>query len=196
MESNLRELGLHPPSLNDCQTMDDVALAISAEYLTEGLASLRQIPTASVDFAWSHAVLPYVRRNEVAAMLQEMRRIQRPDGVASHSIPLKDVIGGNLNDLRFSEKVWEAPFMADSRFYTNRLRYAELLRMFCQAGFMPEVVASAAGKRLLFRNKMSRELPRCTTTMMCLVERIRCIASLTALLYFVLLQAPNRRGPD
>jgi hypothetical protein len=158
MEEHLRGLGLQPPSLDHCKTMDDVTLAISAEYLTDGLASLRKIPTASVDFAWSHAVLPYVRRNEFAATLQEMRRIQRPDGVASHTIPIKDVIGGNLNDLRFSEKVWESPFMANSRFYTNRLRYAELLQMFRQAGFTPEVLRERCWETLPTpRNKMSKE---------------------------------------
>jgi hypothetical protein len=158
MEEHLRGLGLHPPSLNHCKNLDDVAQAISAEYLTEGLVSLKKIPTASVDFAWSHAVLPYVRRREFSATLQEMRRIQRPDGVASHAIPIKDVIGGDLNDLRFSERVWESSFMAESRFYTNRLRYAELLRLFRQAGFEPEVIRERRWDKLPTpRNKMSSQ---------------------------------------
>jgi SAM-dependent methyltransferase len=139
-ESYLRDLGLHPPSLGHCKCLDDVARACSAEYMTEGLASLRKIPSASVDFVWSNAVLPYVRRNEFVAVLRELRRIQRPDGVGSHRIPIKDVIGGNLNDLRFSARVWESSFMANSRFYTNRLRYLELLRLFRAVGFEPEVV--------------------------------------------------------
>jgi SAM-dependent methyltransferase len=158
MEEHLRGLGLHPPSLEHCKDISDVAQAISAEYLTAGLASLKKIPSASVDFTWSHAVLPYVRRREFLATLQEMRRIQRPDGVASHAIPIKDVIGGNLNDLRFSETVWESPFMADSRFYTNRFRYAEMLRLFQQAGFAPEVVRERRWEKLPTpRNKMSSQ---------------------------------------
>jgi SAM-dependent methyltransferase len=158
MEEHLRGLGLHPPNLDHCKHIDDVTQAISAEYLTEGLASLKKIPSGSVDFTWSHAVLPYVRRGEFAATLQEMRRIQRPDGVASHTIPIKDVIGGNLNDLRFSEPVWESSFMADSRFYTNRLRYAELLRMFREAGFKTEVIRERRWDKLPTpRNKMSKE---------------------------------------
>ena len=54
----------YPPNLDHCRNIDDVAAACSAEYLTEGLVSLRKIPSASVDFVWYHAVLPYVRRKE------------------------------------------------------------------------------------------------------------------------------------
>jgi SAM-dependent methyltransferase len=158
MEEHLRGLGLHPPNLENCKTIQDVAQAISAEYLTEGLASLKKIPSGSVDFMWSHAVLPYVRRAEFAETAKEMRRIQRPDGVGSHTIPIKDVIGGNLNDLRFSEKVWESDFMSKSRFYTNRLRYAELLDIFRQAGFKTDVVRERRWEELPTpRNKMSAQ---------------------------------------
>ena len=88
------------------------------------------IPSASVDFVWSNAVLPYARRDGFLPFLREPRRIQRPAGIGSHRIPIKDVIGGKLNDLWFRERVWESSFMANSRFYTNRLRYLELLRLF------------------------------------------------------------------
>jgi SAM-dependent methyltransferase len=158
MESHLRQLGLYPPNLDHCRSMDDVAEACSAEYLTEGLASLRKIPSASVDFVWSHAVLPYVRRKEFLPTLQELRRVQRPDGVASHCIPIRDLIGGKLNDLRFSRRIWESSFMAHSRFYTNRLRYLELLRLFRQAGFEPEVVREKRWQTLPTpRRKMAKE---------------------------------------
>jgi hypothetical protein len=140
MESHLRQLGMYPPNLDHCRTIDDVAESCGAEYLTEGLTSLRKIPSASVDFVWSNAVLPYVRRNQFFATLRELRRVQRPSGIASHCIPIKDIIGGKLNDLRFSERIWESPLMANSRFYTNRLRYSELLWLFREAGFEPEVV--------------------------------------------------------
>jgi SAM-dependent methyltransferase len=159
MESHLRQLGLYPPNLDHCRTMGDVAEACSAKYLTEGLASLRKIPSASVDFVWSHAVLPYVRRKEFLSILQELRRVQRPDGVGSHCIPIKDIIGGKLNDLRFSQRIWESSFMANSRFYTNRLRYLELLRLFRQAGFESEVVHKILWKTLPTpRRKMTKKV--------------------------------------
>jgi SAM-dependent methyltransferase len=158
MESHLRQLGLNPPNLDHCKNMADVSEACSAVYMTEGLTSLRTIPSASVDLVWSHAVLPYVRRQEFLPFLQELRRVQRPDGVGSHRIPIRDVIGGNLNDLRFSERVWESEFMASSRFYTNRLRYLELLRLFRQAGFEPEVTDVLRWESLPTpRQKMAKE---------------------------------------
>src|SRR5580700_7918565 len=126
--------------------------------MTEGLDSLRKIPSASVDFVWSNAVLPYVRRNQFVLTLQELRRIQRPGGVASHTIPIKDVIGGKLNDLRFDPGIWESPLMANSRFYTNRLRYLELLRLFREAGFKPEVIRKTEWETLPTpRQKMAKE---------------------------------------
>jgi SAM-dependent methyltransferase len=158
MEASLRQLGLHPPNLDHCKDMGNVAEACAGEYLTEGLASLRRIPSASVDFVWSHAVLPYVRRNEFLPTLQELRRIQRPDGVGSHCIPIRDIIGGNLNDLRFSTRIWESSFMANSRFYTNRLRYLELLQLFRRAGFEPEVIRTVCWQTLPTpRREMAKE---------------------------------------
>jgi SAM-dependent methyltransferase len=158
MEAHLRQLGMYPPNLGHCQTMGDVAKACGTEYLTEGLDSLRQIPAASVDFLWSHAVLPYIRRDQFVPTLRELRRIQRPGGVASHTIPIKDIIGGKLNDLRFDAGIWESPLMANSRFYTNRLRYQELLRLFREAGFEPEVIRKAEWETLPTpRQKMAKE---------------------------------------
>jgi SAM-dependent methyltransferase len=158
MEAHLRQLGMYPPNLDHCKTMDDVAKACGAEYLTEGLDSLRKIPTGSVDFVWSNAVLPYVRRNQFVPTLQELRRVQRQGGVASHAIPIKDIIGGKLNDLRFGRGIWESPLMANSRFYTNRLRYQELLRLFREAGFEPDVIRIGEWETLPTpRRKMAKE---------------------------------------
>jgi SAM-dependent methyltransferase len=161
MEAHLRQLGLYPPSLDHCRTMDEVAEACGAVYLIDGLDSLRKIPSASVDFVWSNAVLPYVRRNQFVLTLQELRRIQRQGGVASHTIPIKDIIGGKLNDLRFGAGIWESPLMANSRFYTNRLRYVELLRLFREAGFEPEVIRRVEWETLpIPRRKMAKEFAK------------------------------------
>jgi SAM-dependent methyltransferase len=158
MEVYLRQLALHPPNLDHCKTMDDVAKACGAEYMTRGLGSLRKIPSASVDFVWSHAVLPYIRRDQFVPTLRELWRIQRPGGVASHTIPIKDIIGGKLNDLRFDSEIWESPIMANSRFYTNRIRHLELLRLFRDAGFEPEVIRKVEWDTLPTpRQKMANE---------------------------------------
>jgi hypothetical protein len=65
------------------------------EYLTEGLTSVRMIPSTSVDFVWSNAVLPYARRDEFLPFLRELRRIQRPAGIGSHRIPIKTLSVGS-----------------------------------------------------------------------------------------------------
>lgn len=148
LESYLRESGLNPPSLAKCTDLQCVLDACNAQYMTNGVESLKRIPTASVDFIWSHTVLQHVRRKDFAPLLAEMRRIQRPDGVGSHTLSLSDILGGNLNDLRFSEKTWESNLMANSGFYTNRIRYGELLTMFREAGFIPQVYRTAHWDRL------------------------------------------------
>jgi hypothetical protein len=48
--------------------------------------------------------------------------------------------------------------MANSRFYTNRLRYQELLRLFREAGFEPEVTRKMEWETLPTpRQKMAKE---------------------------------------
>lgn len=48
--------------------------------------------------------------------------------------------------------------MANSRFYTNRLRYQELLRLFREAGFETEVIRRAEWETLPTpRRKMAKE---------------------------------------
>jgi hypothetical protein len=159
MASLITEVGLqHAPDLRNCSTVDEILAACSAEYLTEGLASLQKIPSGSVDFVWSHVVLEHVRRNELLPMLQELRRIQRPEGVGSHCISIAGVLSGNLNDLRFRQRVWESSFMVNSGFYTNRLRYAEFLSLFREAGFKPEAHSVVRWQTLpLPRRKMAPE---------------------------------------
>ena len=64
--------------------VDEVLALCNSKYLTDGIASLRQIPDASVDFIWSHTVLQHVRRSQFAEFLAETRRILRPDGDERH----------------------------------------------------------------------------------------------------------------
>jgi SAM-dependent methyltransferase len=158
MESYLHQAGLNPPSLENCSTVNQVLEVCSCKYLTAGLASLKRIPSQSVDFIWSHTVLQHVRRKEFLPLLQELRRVQRLDGVGSHCISISDILGGRLNDLRFSERTWESSFMANSGFYTNRIRYGQLLQMFRQAGFEPQVYRTAQWQTLPTpRKKMAPE---------------------------------------
>jgi predicted SAM-dependent methyltransferase len=140
MERFMREQGLPVPDISSCQSVQEVLSVCQGEYLTTGLPAFQIIPDRSVDFVWSQAVLEHVRRAEFLEFSRQMHRVLRADGVCSHRIDLMDHLGGALNNLRFSERVWESDFMARSGFYTNRLRYSEMLTLFEQAGFAVEVL--------------------------------------------------------
>jgi hypothetical protein len=75
--------------------------------------------------------------------VRSLRRIQRPDGVGSHHTAFGDILGGKLDDLRFNVRIWESSLRANSGFYTNRIRFTELLQLFREAGFAPQVTRSA-----------------------------------------------------
>lgn len=134
-----RTLNGRAPDLSACHGLADLLKVSDARYLTHGLQSLQTIPSYSVDFIFSQAVLHVIRRREFAATVREWKRILKPSGVCSHHVHLADSMGGNLNDLRFSTRIWESEFMAKSGFYTNRIRYSKMLEVFRKAGFDAEI---------------------------------------------------------
>lgn len=140
----LRSEGLRPPDLERVHDMATLLQACRGSYATDGLASLRELPAAAVDFVWSQATLEHIRRNEFADTAREIRRIIRQNGICSHHIDLKDHLGGALNNLRIPSRWWETEWMARSGFYTNRIRMAEMLHVFESAGFQ---VASLVATR-------------------------------------------------
>jgi SAM-dependent methyltransferase len=121
--------------LGGSNSLDELLGKINATYLTQGLASMKEIPDSSVDLIWSQAVLEHIRYAEFDQYLQEMHRVLKPTGICSHRVDLKDHLGGGLNNLRFSQGLWESEFFSSSGFYTNRIRFADMLSRFDQAGF-------------------------------------------------------------
>ena len=136
--ARLRELGMapHAPPVG---RFAEMLRSSGAQYHTGGLRSLREIPSACVDLVWSQAVLEHVPRAEFLETLVEMRRVLRPHGVATHQVDLRDHLGGALNSLRFSDNAWEGRLMSHSGFYTNRIRFQEMLTLFDRAGFAADV---------------------------------------------------------
>ena len=60
--------------------------------------------------------------------------------------------------MRFSEKVWESDFFAQSGFYTNRIRYGKMMELFREAGFRPEIIRTIKWPEIpTSRNKLARE---------------------------------------
>ena len=148
--------GLPSPDLRDVLDLRDILHICHAQYGTSGLNSLRTIPPASVDFIWSQSVLQHVKKDEFIDIVGEMRRILRPGGVCSHSVDLRDCLGGRLNNLRFSERLWEGNLMAKSGFYTNRYRLSELLSIFKQNGFNAEILKLESWDNLpTLKNKLA-----------------------------------------
>jgi predicted SAM-dependent methyltransferase len=140
--------GIDVPDDIDFSSFDAFLKSCRAEYLTGGLRSLQTISTASVDAIWSQAVLEHVRASEFLAMMREFRRVLASGGVASHRVDLKDHLAGALNNLRFSEPLWESSFFASSGFYTNRIRYSKMLSLFQEAGFAPSVLHTDKWRKL------------------------------------------------
>lgn len=135
LAADLCDRGLQCPDLSSALSFDDILQASNARYLTDGLASLCAIPSESVDFVWSHSVLEHVRKDELAAVFSELHRILKPGRSSSHNIDYQDHLAFSLNNLRFSEKLWESDFFANSGFYTNRVPAIRLHKMLQEAGF-------------------------------------------------------------
>jgi SAM-dependent methyltransferase len=150
--------GLDVPNIDGTTTFDEMLARCNAQYKTEGLMSLRELPSASVDFIWSQAVLEHVRRRDFLPTMKELRRILRTDGACSHRVDLMDHLGGSLNNMRIPSAWWEKEWMARSGFYTNRLRLSEMLHHFEEAGFSTEVVGISRWPKIpLRRRALARE---------------------------------------
>jgi len=154
----LSSYGLAPPNLVGARDLGDVLRRCNATYLVDGLASLRELPAHSIDFAWSQAVLEHIRRREFAPGVHELRRVLVADGCVSHQVDLKDHLGGGLNNLRFPNRWWEAEWLARSGFYTNRIRFSEMMRVFAAEGFNVESLVTRRFESLpLSRTSLASE---------------------------------------
>lgn len=127
--SRLRNAG------TDWGTFGELLDAYHISYLTQGVHSLHEIPSHSVDMCFSHAVLEHIRLQDFAETIAETHRVLRRDGLASHIIDYQDHLQAGLNNLRFSRELWESELFASSGFYTNRLRHGAVKDVFRSAGF-------------------------------------------------------------
>ena len=73
-------------------------------------------------------------------MMRALRRAMAPAGLCYHNIDLQDHLAYALNNLRFSDRIWERASIASSGFYTNRIGYGEMLEMFRESGFSTEIL--------------------------------------------------------
>jgi SAM-dependent methyltransferase len=139
----LRQQGLSAVLAGQPQTVIDLLKECSTVYLTGGVHVLAQVPSNSVDYCFSNAVLEHIPKGDFALLAAELSRLMKPDGVSVHRVDLKDHLGGSLNNLRFTGATWEGDLFRKSGFYTNRIRYDEMVALFDRVGFdchFPRVV--------------------------------------------------------
>jgi SAM-dependent methyltransferase len=137
-ESMLADKGMPVPGVTGLDSISAVLERLNCRYLTGGLETLKALPDGCVDFVFSNAVIEHVRKGLFAEMARELYRVMAPGGVASHWIDYRDHLEMKLDNLRFSEPVWESAFMVNSGFYTNRMPAADIRSHFEEAGFVVE----------------------------------------------------------
>ena len=156
--SFLEKKGLTPPNIKTKDSVDDILVKCNSKYLTNGIKSFSDISEESIDIIFSQAVLEHVNRLDFFKMAEECFRVCKSKGVCSHQVDLRDHLGGGLNNLRFSNKVWESDFFKKSGFYTNRIQYDEVIKMFKEVGFTCNELAVNRWNELpLPKNKLSNE---------------------------------------
>ena len=131
--------GVRPPDLTGCTDRAEVLRRCQATLLIGGPAALAAIPTGAIDLVMSEAVLEHVRRDDLAPLLAQLRRITAPGGIGIHHIDFQDHLGGGLQHLRFSDSFWASPLVNRAGIYVNRLGLSAMVARFGHAGFSVEV---------------------------------------------------------
>ena len=150
--------GLKTPNISNAKSLKDILKLCNAVYLTDGLYSLRTIKKNSIDFVWSHSVLEHIRKDQFNDLQNELKRLLKSSGKASHSIDFQDHLDYGLNNLRFSEKIWESNLFANSGFYTNRIPALKMHSIFREIGFKIKHESFGKWKKLpTKRSRMNKE---------------------------------------
>ena len=156
--SKLKAKGFNTPDISQANSIKDLLRSCNGIYLTNGLSSLESIQSNSIHFVWSHSVLEHIRKYQFYEMQRELKRLLKSSGKASHSIDFQDHLDHGLNNLRFSEKIWESNIFASSSFYTNRIPALKMHSIFKEIGFKVKRKSFGKWKKLpTKRSNMNRE---------------------------------------
>ena len=131
----LKEKYVNTLDIANINSFDELLKKFNIIYMKDGLASLKKLPDESLDFIFSHSAIEHIKLSELPVIINETRRLIRKTGKISHNIDLMDHLEYSLNSLRFSEKTWEGKLFSNSGFYTNRLRYSQIIKLFENSGF-------------------------------------------------------------
>ena len=135
LANKLKSEGFPSPDFSNISSIEEILRLTNAVYLTNGLSSLKLIKSLSIDFVWSHSVLEHIRKHEFVNIQKEISRVLKKSGRASHNIDFQDHLDHGLNNLRFSENIWESKMFVNSGFYTNRIPAIEMHSIFKKVGF-------------------------------------------------------------
>ena len=128
------------------------------EYLTEGIDSLRNIESETVDYSFSHTVLQHIHKDEIDSYLKNLYRVMKKDSKSSHYIDFKDMLFGRFNHLIVNNLIWESSIIRSCFFYTNRLRKSQMIRLFKENGFHVTIIEekSLLNDLKIKRNSLSK----------------------------------------
>ena len=135
LKDELLKRGLRPPDITEIKDISSLLEKCNSKYFVYGLNSFKEIPNNSIDFIFSQAVLEHINLFDFKELLYQTKRVLNKKGICSHRVDLGDHLGGQLNNLRFSEKLWESNLFKNSGFYTNRLRCCEIINICNELGF-------------------------------------------------------------
>ncbi len=139
LSNNLKKMGYSPPDIVASDNLEKILIKSSASYLTAGYKDLKKIKSESIDLIYSQAVLEHISLDDFKNTFNEFYRILKKGGVSSHQVDLRDHLDESLNNLRFSEKIWESKLFTQSGFYTNRIRFDEMIAIFKDSKFNVEI---------------------------------------------------------
>ena len=167
LEKRLLEMNYNPPKINGIKNIHEILKLCKSDYYIEGKKSIKLIKSNSIDLIFSTAVLEHLKLDEFEIIIKEMRRILKNDGFTSHEVDLKDHLNKSLNNLRFSSRIWESNLFSNSGFYTNRLRYSQIIKIFEKSGFNVQIIKQKKWNKYPiniklinkeFRNELDEEL--------------------------------------
>jgi hypothetical protein len=136
-------------SLRGCQLVQEPADAASAaetlkaigiSYLTEGLISMRGMPSARLRHSFSNSVLQHVKCADVTMMIRRLAALHEPGSYTSHLIKFTDHFSGGFLNRRIPGWIMESALVAHANLYTNRMDLIEMASLFDDAGF--EIVSA------------------------------------------------------
>jgi hypothetical protein len=123
----------------DSTSIEGVTRPFGIAYTAPGDARSTSLADGSVDCVTSTSTLEHIPPADIAAILEECRRILRPGGVCSFAIDYRDHFSyfdssiGPYNFLRFSERAWHR--YNSSLQFQNRLRHRDYIELFERSGF-------------------------------------------------------------